>query len=221
MIKAVIFDMDGVIVDSEPYWEESTWEYVEKKCGTTHLRKFQERDLNMEVRGRTQPFIAAYLKKHLDLPDSSQRIIDDRLRILFKIFDKKLRLEPGAISLLNMLRKNRYPIILASSSPRRVVNYIIKRFGLKKYFRKTISGDDMKFSKPHPWIYYRSAKILRIKPPEMAVIEDSISGIMSGLKSGAKVIAIKKPYTPKKYTKKAVKVIKSLKHLKLEHIEHI
>ncbi|MFH1207457.1 MAG: HAD family phosphatase [Patescibacteria group bacterium] len=221
MIKAIAFDLDGVLIDSEPLWERSTWEYVKNKCGTTHRRQFRSRDLDREVRGRTQRYISTYLKRHLSLPDSPQQIVKDRLQMLFDLFNKRLTMAPGGLALLKLLKKSKYPVILASSSPRRVIDFVMRRFLLKKYFVKIISGDDMKYSKPHPWVYKQAAKILHVKPAEMLVIEDSISGVQAGLKSGARVIAMKKPYTPKKYTKDAIRVIKSLNQLSLEQIQRL
>ncbi len=221
MIRAVIFDMDGVIVESEPFWEKSTWEYVRMKRGTVNLRAFRSRDLDEEVRGRTQPFIAKYLKRHLKLPDSPRKIIDDRLKILFRLFDRSLQLEPGALPLFKTLAKNHVPIVLASSSPRRVVTYMLRRFHIRKYFTKILTGDDMKFSKPNPWVYRRAAKLLRIKPNQMLVIEDSISGVQSGLRSGAKVIAVKKPYTPQKYTRGVIRTINSLSQINPKYLQAI
>ncbi|MFA6553511.1 MAG: HAD family phosphatase [Patescibacteria group bacterium] len=221
MIKAIVFDLDGVLIDSEPLWEQSTWEYLKKKCGPDAHKKFNEKELDREVRGRTQIFISRYLKKHLVIPDPLTTIINDRLKILLVLFNKHLKLAPGAISLLKHLQQQGYPMLIATSGPRKVVNYVVRRFHLKKYFQAVISGDEMKYSKPHPWVYKRAARILHIKSNEMLVIEDSISGVLAGIRSGAKVIALKKPYTPTRYTRHAIKIVRGLSQITIKFIQSI
>jgi sugar-phosphatase len=219
MIKAIAFDLDGVLIDSEPLWEQSTWEYLRIHGGPDAKRRFDEKKFNRAARGRTQIHVGYFLKKQLNLPASPEKITHDRLRILLDLFKRKLKLAPGAADLLQRLHCHGYPMVIASSCPRIVVNYVLRHFRLKKYFQAVLAENNMKYSKPHPWIYNQAAKILRVKPAQMLVIEDSINGVQAGLRAGAKVIALRKPYTPKKYTKKAVKVIKSLNQLKLSQIQ--
>ncbi|MFA5051750.1 MAG: HAD family phosphatase [Patescibacteria group bacterium] len=221
MIKAIVFDLDGVLIDSEPLWEQSTWEYLRAKCGPNAHKKFNEKDLDREVRGRTQIFISRYLKKHLNIPDSIDKIITDRLKILLRLFNKHLKLAPGALSLITRLRRHGYPIMIASSGPRNIIQHVIRRFHLKTYFQAVLTGDDMKYSKPHPWVYKRAAIILKIKPAEMLVIEDSISGIQAGVRAGAKVIAVKKSYAPKKFTNRTAGVVKSLNNITIKLIQSL
>jgi len=221
MIKAVIFDMDGVIVDSEPLWQRMLPLYLHTKGITFKYDKKSLQLINLHFRGRRQKYITGILKKKFQITDPYHKILNDRLHILFGIFRHSLKSIPGTIPFIKKLHASGYPLVLASSSPHRVIRYVLKKFHLKKYFKFTVSGDDVQRGKPHPEIFLKSAQLLRTKPSEILVIEDSISGILAAHRAGMKCIALKQPYTPKKYLNSATLVVHRLSAISLQTISHL
>lgn len=221
MIKAVIFDMDGVIIDSEPVWYKTGQKHLELFGKTLPKTRSFKHYIDTTLRGRTQKYVVKILKSKFGVKGSSRKIINDRLQIFFKIIDKELRIIPGALTLLKNLNKRNYKLLMASSAPHKVVNYVVKRYKLKKYFQKTVAGDDFQHSKPHPQIFLESAKFLGEKPANILVIEDSYSGIRAAKRAGMKCIALKQPYTTYKHLKMADLVVKSLKYVNLKTIKKL
>lgn len=223
MIKAIIFDMDGVISDSEPLWYKAAQKYLEAmdiilpKPNNRAFKNF----VNTKIRGRTQPYVTKIMKNQYGIKGSYKKILSDRLRILFDIYSKELKPIPGAMPLVKLLHRQGYPLLLASSSPRKVINYVMKKLKLKKYFKYIISGDDIQYSKPHPQMFLKGAKLIKEKPANILVIEDSINGIRATHRAGMKCIVFKQSYTPYKYLKTADLVVKSLKDINLITIKNL
>jgi HAD superfamily hydrolase (TIGR01509 family) len=221
MIKAIIFDMDGVIVDSEPLWEKGAKVYFQKIGKTFPTSRRFKQFINLHFRGRNQKYIVSVLKKKFGLRGSYIKILRDRLLILFKIFDKELKLIPGALPLIKKFHQHGYLLLLASSSPKEVISYMVKRYKLKRYFKKIISGDDFRHGKPNPEIFIKGAGLLGEKPRDILVIEDSISGVQAAHRAGAKCIALKQPYTANKYLKTADLVVKKLNQITIKKLKKI
>ena len=182
--KAVIFDMDGVIVDSESRHERAYLEVVQELgYGDTHGLRFTD------YVGRSddtlwQDFIARHkprqpLGELLGL--KTQRVVEiiRREEPLFKEV-------PG------LIRKaaSRYRLALASGSERAVVEEVLQLDGLRQHFSEVVSGSDVKHGKPEPDIFLRAAELLNVEPRECWVIEDSKPGVAAGLAAGMRVIAI-------------------------------
>ncbi len=221
MIRAIIFDLDGVIVDSEPLWENAMRIHLLRYGIHANRDKKTERFISKYIRGRSEKEGIASLKKHFGLRGSYKKILKERLRILFQIFDRELKEIPGAISLIKKLHANGYPLILASSSPEPAIRYILLRYKLRKYFKAVISGENFKKGKPHPDIFLACAKIFKEKPSSILVIEDSISGVAAAHRAGMVCIALKQPYTPRKDLQSAYKIIGALKEITLSLIQAI
>lgn len=184
MIRAVIFDMDGVIIDSEPLWEKTERTLLGRR-GIEYNPTYRDRivGLNQRDSGRL-------LKETFNLPEEVQDIIDERIEILLGLYDQELELVPGLIPLLKELKENGLLLALASSSPERVIRAVLDRFSLKGFFPVVVSGDSVRLGKPHPDIYLHTAKELGVHPRECAVIEDSINGLRSAKEAGMISIAI-------------------------------
>lgn len=131
-----------------------------------------------------------------------------RTKLLLEVFDKELKLVPGVLSLIKKFNKNNIPMVVASSSPPEIIDYAMKKFKLKPYFKEIISGDNVKKSKPEPDIFIKAAKSFdNIKPSEILVIEDSYSGILAAKKAKMKCLGIRRHNADKKYYKKADKKV--------------
>lgn len=207
MIKAVIFDMDGVMIDSEPLWEK-TERILLARRGIDYSPEYRDRivGLNQNDSGRL-------LIDTFKLEETVSDIIDERVDILTAIYEEELELVPQLVPLLDELRRENYPLAVASSSPLRVVNFVLDMFSLHEYFNEVVSGDCAENGKPHPEIYLQAAERLGVKPEECVAIEDSINGVKSAKAAGMYCIAIPdKRLSPDKFNE-ADMIMKSLDEL--------
>ena len=184
MIKAVIFDMDGVMIDSEPLWEK-TERIVLSRRGIDYSPQYRD-----QIVGLSQNDSGRLLIKTFDLDDTVNDIIDERVEILTSIYEEELELIPHLLPLLDDLREENYLLAVASSSPLKVVNFVLDMFSLQDYFLEVVSGDCAENGKPHPDIYLHAAERLGVRPEECAAIEDSINGVRSAKAAGMYCIAI-------------------------------
>ncbi|HSE84561.1 MAG TPA: HAD family phosphatase [Thermodesulfobacteriota bacterium] len=184
MIKAVIFDMDGVMIDSEPLWEK-TERILMARRNIDYSPTYREK-----IVGLNQNDSAKLLRETFNLPETIKEIIAERIDILLILYQKELEPVKGLSNLLEELTNKGFTLALASSSPFRAINFVLDKFFLRRYFSKVVSGDDIRFGKPHPDIYLHTAKELGVKPEECVVIEDSINGVKSAKAAGMICIAV-------------------------------
>ncbi|MFA5134218.1 MAG: HAD family phosphatase [Patescibacteria group bacterium] len=220
MIRAVIFDMDGVIIDSEPRWTAVFESYFRKQCGNRYDQS-AVRNFNASIRGTNWPSIAKRIQAEFRVRDSRKKIIDDCAREAIRAFDQSLRMIPGALHLIRRLKRAGYPLALASSSPNRVIRYILKRYALRRYFKYALSGMDVRRGKPWPDLFLKAARLLGSLPRETLVIEDSGGGIRAAHRAGMKCIAYKQPYTSTKDLKTADLTVKAMNAIKLSAIKRL
>lgn len=184
-IQAVIFDMDGVIVNSEPHHERAFLEvaedigYGDGRHGLTfsHYVGRSDRELWVDFLQRNRP------EQTLE-----QLLVMKRERVA-AIIRQERPLFPGLLELVRRLAE-RYPLALASGSERLVVDEVLKLEGLSQYFLHSVSCDDAPRGKPAPDIFLRAALLLGIAPSACCVIEDSKPGVRAGLAAGMRVIAV-------------------------------
>ncbi|WP_299390611.1 HAD family phosphatase [uncultured Gelidibacter sp.] len=180
MLKAVLFDMDGVIVNTEPLHHKAY-----------HL---MFRDVNINVSeslyasftGQATRAICEELVEHFNLPLGPQTLVDlkrDHFKYLFEN-DDELDLLPGVLDLIQDYHNNGLTLVLASSASMDNINNIFDRFHLNPYFVAKLSGADLKASKPHPEIFEKAAMASGYKPHECIVIEDSTNGIRAAKDAG-------------------------------------
>jgi HAD superfamily hydrolase (TIGR01509 family) len=184
MIKAVIFDMDGVMIDSEPLWEKTERILLGQK-GMEYSPTYRDK-----IVGLNQSDSGSLLKETFNLPETVEEIITGRIEILLGLYEKELELVPGLLPLLKELRESDFLLTLASSSPLRVINFVLDRFSLREFFSVVVSGEDTPFGKPHPDIYLHTAKRLGVEPDKCVAIEDSINGVKSAKRAGMFCIAV-------------------------------
>lgn len=192
---AVIFDMDGVIVNNGKYHKQA-WEEFSKK----HIIPFSEEKFKTVFFGRTNEQVLPKLFKRDLSRQEIRQLADEKELIYRKIFAPHLAPVEGLRHFLNELNQAKIPIGIATSAPKENVSFIINGLAIENYIR-TIVNDSMVFAgKPAPDIYIETAKLLNKKPGNCVVFEDSLSGTQSAWNAGAKVIALTTTMPAKEHT---------------------
>lgn len=187
MLKAVIFDMDGVLVDTEPLNDRHKTVYL-KRMGIDITPNFFESLRGVRIREFWERIISEYgLKDDIDFLMEDSKM--DYLQFLKSL--KDFNLIPGINSLINRLESSGLKLAVASSAFKLRVETILEMFNIKNKFRVVISGDDVKKGKPHPEIYLLTAKKLQVGTGDCVVIEDSENGVVAAKSAGMKVVGFK------------------------------
>jgi beta-phosphoglucomutase family hydrolase len=192
MIKAVIFDMDGVIVNDEDLHQQA-WRIF---CKNNHFQ-LSDNDFKNKVNGRPEKETFESLFKVTLSDNQVQQYSNQRIDIVISLIPKTFSLNAGFKELLNLLKKQQIAMAVATSSRRRFTDYIMNRFNLREYFKAIVTAQDINKGKPDPEIYLKTASILNVKPAECLVFEDSVSGVKSGKVAGMKVIGITTTHSAK------------------------
>ncbi|MER3447751.1 MAG: phosphatase [Candidatus Dadabacteria bacterium] len=215
MIKAVIFDMDGVMIDSEPLWEKAERILLAKR-GIGYNPTYRDKivGLNQNDSGRL-------MRETFNLTETVEEIIAERIEILLGLYEKELWLMPGLLTLLRRLKESGFLLALASSSPIRVINFVLDKFSLREFFSVVVPGDFIELGKPHPDIYIYTAKRLGVETRECVVIEDSINGVKSAKGAGMFCIAVPDKRLEQKEFQIADLVVDSLGMISVETIKNL
>lgn len=189
MIEAVVFDLDGVLLDSEQVWDEVREELVEERGGRWHDQA------QTEMMGMSSVEWSRYMHDELDLPEPPEEISAEVVQRLDEVYRKRLPLIDGAREAVERLAA-RWPLGLASSSNREVIDLVLDLSGLARYFRVTVSSEEVPRGKPAPDVYLEAARGLGVPPERCAAVEDSHNGIRSAKAAGMRVIAIPNQHYP-------------------------
>lgn len=212
--------MDGVIIDSEPLWEKSESIMLKQKgfAGNESYRK----EYRKKIMGLSQKDSVKLLKETFGLDESPEEILRTRLKILLELYEKELRLVDGIPEILQILSAEKHiKTALASGSPMKVIEFVLKKFSLSNTFRIKVSGDCVEKGKPHPDIYLETARRLGVSPEECVAIEDSINGIVSAKEAGMRCIGVPDPrIEPEDYTQVDI-FRKSVSEIRLEDIKSL
>lgn len=183
MIAAVVFDMDGVLIDSEETWSRVRGEVVARHGG--HWTANDQRN----VMGDNSRQWSAYIKRTWNVPLSEDEIFREVLAAMIASYERGLTVLPGAHDAVTALAA-RYPLAVASSSPRDLIAVALRLAGLDGAFRCVVSSDEVTHGKPAPDVYLLAAERLGIKASQCAAIEDSTNGIRSAVAAGMATIAV-------------------------------
>jgi HAD superfamily hydrolase (TIGR01509 family) len=189
VIEAVVFDLDGVLLDSEQVWDEVREELVKERGGRWHDRA------QTEMMGMSSIEWSRYMQDELGVPDPPREISADVVRRLEEVYRKRLPLIDGAHEAVERLAA-RWPLGLASSSNREVIDLVLDLSGLARFFRVTVSSEEVPRGKPEPDVYLEAARGLGVPPERCAAVEDSHNGIRSAKAAGMRVIAIPNQHYP-------------------------
>jgi HAD superfamily hydrolase (TIGR01509 family) len=188
-IEAVVFDLDGVLIDSEPVWEQVRRGLVAERGGRWAS------DAQKKLMGMSTPEWARYLSEDLGvgLPSGEvASIVVDRMAASYR---GHLPLLPGAVDAVRRLAA-RWPLGLASSAPAALIETVLESAGLRADFQVTMSTEQVPRGKPAPDIYLAVTGRLGVTPASCAAVEDSSNGLRSAAAAGLRVIAIPRPQYP-------------------------
>lgn len=183
-IDAVIFDLDGTLIDSMWMWKDIDIEYL-KKHGIT-----MPEDLQKNIEGMSFTETAVYFKNHFQLSDSLDQIKDDWNRMAWEKYEHEVPLKEGVMELLNYLKTNKIAAGIATSNSRDLVDLIIGKYKLNDYFASIRTSCEVEKGKPSPDIYLLVADDLKVDPSKCLVFEDVIQGVMAGKNANMKVCAV-------------------------------
>ena len=206
MIKAIIFDMDGLMIDSERVTFECYHEIL-KGMNLTMDEEFYKTLLGKPLKGIYQRFYDVYGN---DFP--IEDVIKDVHALMAKRFETEgVPIKTGLKSLLEYLKENNYKTIVATSSNRDRVDTILSQAQITDYFDDSICGDEVTKGKPNPEVFLKSCQKLDVNVDEAIVLEDSEAGIQASYDAGIKVICIPDmKYPEKQYEEKTFKILKDL-----------
>lgn len=210
-MKAVIFDMDGVLIDSEPIWKIVNFQVY----GEFDI--FMNDEIYQTVIGKTEdevfkPFLKEKGYSGKELEDLNKKAIQKRRELFIKNAASKIKLFPKAREKIIKLNKNGYKLAIATSSFKELLDLIVDKFKIRKYFDVLYSAEDVVNGKPNPEIYIKTMNKLGVTPKETVIIEDSISGLKAAKSSGAFCIAVETT-NPKEKLLSVDKIIKDISKL--------
>jgi HAD superfamily hydrolase (TIGR01509 family) len=189
VIEAVVFDLDGVLVDSEQVWDSAREELARERGGRWHERA--QRDMM----GMSSTEWSRYMHETIGLPEPPEEINREVVRRLTELYREQLPAIPGAREAVERLAA-RWPLGLASSSNRELIDLVLELLGISNLFRATVSSEEVARGKPAPDVYLEAARRLEVEPRRAAAVEDSHNGILSAKAAGMRVVAIPNRHFP-------------------------
>ena len=189
MIEAVVFDLDGVLLDSEQVWDEVREQLARERGGRWHERA--QRDMM----GMSSTEWSRYMHDVIGLREPPEEISAEVVRRMGDRYRDGLPLLPGAVEAVERLAA-RWPLGLASSSNRELIDLALGASGLARYFAATVSSEEVAAGKPAPDVYLEAARRLHVEPARCTAVEDSHNGIRSAKSAGMRVVAIPNAHFP-------------------------
>ncbi len=181
-IEAVVFDMEGVLMDSEGYWK------IARENFSLDIGKTWTMDDQRATMGRNTTEWAQVMKDRLGVDWELDDVISDVIRRVLAQYEDHLPIRAGAVEAVRRM-SSRYKVALASGSPTSVIDYAMKHTGLDEYLETRVYGDDILNGKPAPDIYLEALRLLDVIPERAAGIEDSANGVRALHNAGMLVIA--------------------------------
>jgi HAD superfamily hydrolase (TIGR01509 family) len=189
VIDAVVFDLDGIIIDSEHVWDEVRQRLAEERGGAWHDQA------SRDMMGMSSPEWSRYMRDVIGLSESPEEINAEVVRRMNAAYEEGAPLIPGAAEAVERLA-GRWPLGLASSSNRELIDLVLETSGLRRHFQATVSSEEVPRGKPAPDVFLEAARRLDVEPSRCAAVEDSENGIGSAKSAGMRVLAIPNPQYP-------------------------
>ena len=185
MVKAAIFDMDGLLIDSEPLWRRVEvevfngvgWSITEEQCKQTMGLRLDE--------------VIAYWKQVFPAREVDEAALNNAVLDAMEVgIRKEGKALPGVYQTLELCKQNNLKLALASSSPMRLILATLKALEIEDYFSVVKSAEHESFGKPHPAVFISAIQKLEVSPENAVIFEDSFHGVVAGLAAKAKVVAV-------------------------------
>jgi HAD superfamily hydrolase (TIGR01509 family) len=189
VIEAVVFDLDGVVLQSEEVWDGVREAYVRERGGR------YDDEVQRAMMGMSSPEWSRYLHEHAGVAEEPEAINREVVRRMVDSYRVRLPLIDGAVDAVRRIGA-RWPLGLASSSNRELIDLVLEETGLAPLFRATVSSEEVERGKPAPDVYLEAARRLGVDPDRAAAVEDSHGGIRSAKAAGMRVVAVPNPTYP-------------------------
>ena len=189
MIEAVVFDLDGILIDSEHVWDEVRQQLAEERGGRWND------NASRDMMGMSSIEWSRYMRDVVGLNEEPEAISAEVVRRLEDRYRRELPLIPGAEQAVQRLAA-RWPLALASSSNRELIDLVLESSGLGRYFEASVSSEEVARGKPAPDVFLEAARRLGVEPTHCAAVEDSENGILAAKAADMRTIAIPNPHYP-------------------------
>ena len=189
MIEAVVFDMDGVIVDSEQVWDDVREQLAKERGGRWHD------GAQADMMGMSSPEWSRYMHDVIGLEESPAEINDEVVRRMLERYRERLPLLDGAAESVRRLAPG-FSLAIASSSNRPLIEAVLDRAGIARLFDAVVSSEEVARGKPAPDVYLEAARRLGVEPARAAAVEDSSNGLRAAKAAGMRVIALPNTHYP-------------------------
>jgi HAD superfamily hydrolase (TIGR01509 family) len=189
VIEAVVFDMDGVLIDSEPVWER-----VRRKFVADHGGRWAE-DAQDRMMGMSTAEWSAYMSEDFGLRLPPAQVAELVIAAMAAEYQAHLPLLPGAVEAVRSLSA-RWPLAVASSAPKSLIEAVLDASALRPAFAAAVSSEEVTRGKPAPDVYLEATRRLNVPPAASAAVEDSTNGLRSAAAAGLTVIAVPRPEYP-------------------------
>ncbi len=181
---ALIFDMDGVVVDNYRFHERAWKVFCDR-----HELNFDETFRSGIFGGTNKDHLEAFYGRQLN-PSEISRYETEKEAIYRELYVPHIQPLTGLVAFLEHLMDQDIPLALATSSPRVNVDFVLQKTGTSRFFKTRLDASDVLHGKPHPEIYLKAAEAVGQKPSQCIVFEDSVNGIRAAREAGAKVVAV-------------------------------
>ena len=183
MIEAVVFDLDGVLLDTEEVWDEARRRLADERGGRWPP------DAQRSMMGMSSPQWSQYMHDVVGLPDTPEEISAEVVKRLEALYRERLPLIEGALDAVRRIGA-RWPLGIASSSNRPLIDLFLELTRTRDLFAATVSSEEVSGGKPLPDVYLEAARRLDVDPTACAAVEDSDNGIRSAANANMRVVAI-------------------------------
>ena len=201
VIEAVVFDMDGVLIDSEPVWER-----VRRKFVADHGGRWAQ-DAQDRMMGMSTAEWSAYMSEDFGLRLPPPQVAELVIAAMAAEYQAHLPLLPGAVEAVRSLSA-RWPLAVASSAPKSLIEAVLDASALRPAFAAAVSSEEVTRGKPAPDVYLEATRRLGVPPAASAAVEDSTNGLRSAAAAGLTVIAVPRPeYPPAEDALKQARVV--------------
>lgn len=198
-IKAVLFDLDGTLVDSMWIWKDIDIEYLGK------FNIALPEDLQSCIEGMSFTETAEYMKKRFAIPDSVETMKETWNRMAWEKYTSEVCLKEGAFTFVKHCKERDIKLGIATSNSKELVSGALQALGVYDYFDAIVTGCEVERGKPAPDVYLEAAKRCKVAPKDCLVFEDIVAGILAGKAAGMRVCAVEDAYSAEQRNEKLQK----------------